>query len=146
MVWQMYQAAGLFQSQEEIDNWPLDQDGQGNATLAPGDIKYIDQNEDGVLDSHDYIYVKNSSQPDMDFSFRFGMQYKGFFLNAIFQGESGYKQNITDYYTLENGTMPKYQKYHLTDSWSESNPSGKYPRVKIATSNDNNRKKSTFRN
>ena len=80
----------------------------------------------------------------MDFSFRFGMQYKGFFLNAIFQGESGYKQNITDYYTLENGTLPKYQKYHLTDSWSESNPSGKYPRVKIATSNDNNRKKSTF--
>lgn len=144
MVWQMYQAAGLFQSQEEIDNWPLDQDGQGNATIAPGDIKYIDQNEDGVLDSHDYIYVKNSSQPDMDFSFRFGMQYKGFFLNAIFQGESGYKQNITDYYTLENGTLPKYQKYHLTDSWSESNPSGKYPRVKIATSNDNNRKKSTF--
>lgn len=144
MVWQMYQAAGLFQSQEEIDNWPLDQDGQGNATIAPGDIKYIDQNEDGVLDSHDYIYVKNSSQPDMDFSFRFGIQYKGFFLNAIFQGESGYKQNITDYYTLENNTLPKYQKYHLTDSWSESNPSGKYPRVKIATSNDNNRKKSTF--
>ena len=77
---------------------------------------------------------KNSSQPDMDFSFRFGMQYKGFFLNAIFQGESGYKQNITDYYTLENNTLPKYQKYHLTDSWSESNPSGKYPRVKIAFS------------
>ena len=39
MVWSMYEAEGLFQSQEEIDNWPLDQDGQGNATLAPGDIK-----------------------------------------------------------------------------------------------------------
>ena len=43
MVWSMYEAEGLFQSQEEIDNWPLDQDGQGNATLAPGDIKYKDQ-------------------------------------------------------------------------------------------------------
>ena len=144
MVWQMYQADGLFQSQEEIDNWPTDQDGQGNATLAPGDIKYIDQNDDHVIDSNDYILVKNSSYPDMDLSFRMGVQYKGFFINALFQGEVGYKQNISDTYTLENGTMPKFQKYHMTDSWSEDNPNAKYPRVKIATSNDNNRRKSTF--
>lgn len=144
MIWQMYQAAGLFQSQEEIDNWQLDQDGQGNATLAPGDIKYVDQNQDGILDSNDYIYVKNSSYPDMDLSFRLGVQYKGFFLNALFQGELGYKQNISDYYTLENGTLPKFQRYHLTDSWTKDNLSAKYPRVKIATANDNNRKRSTF--
>ena len=144
LVWQMYQADGLFHSQEEIDNYPLDQDGQNNATLAPGDIKYVDQNDDGVLDSNDYIYVKNSSYPDMDASFRFGVQYKGFFINAMFQGEIGYKQNISDSYTLENGTMPKFQRYHLTDSWTEENPNAKFPRVKIATANDNNRKKSTF--
>lgn len=144
MVWQMYEAAGLFKSQEEIDNWPLDQDGQGNATLAPGDIKYVDQNDDKVLDSNDYIYVKNSSYPDMDLSLRLGVQYKGFFINAMFQGEVGYKQNISDYYTLENSTLPKFQRYHLTDSWSVDNPDAKYPRVKIATANDNNRKRSTF--
>lgn len=144
MVWQMYEAAGLFQSQEEIDNWPLDQDGQGNSTIAPGDIKYVDQNGDHILDSNDYIYVKNSSYPDMDISFRLGVQYKGFFINAMFQGELGYKQNISDYYTLENGTLPKYQTYHLTDTWTEDNPTAKYPRVKVATANDNNRKRSTF--
>ena len=144
MVWRMYQADGLFQSQEEIDNYPLDQDGQGNATIAPGDIKYVDQNGDKVLDSNDYIYVKNSSYPDMDISIKLGAQYKGFFINAMFQGETGYKQNISDYYTLENGTMPKFQKYHLTDSWTPDNPNARYPRVKIATSNDNNRKQSTF--
>ena len=144
MVWTMYEAAGLFKSQEEIDNWELDQDGRGNSTLAPGDIKYIDQNHDGKLNSEDYVYVKNSSYPEMDISFRLGMQYKGFFLNAMFQGELGYKQSISDSYTLENGTLPKFQKYHLTDSWSESNPNARYPRVKIATANDNNRKTSTF--
>ena len=144
MVWTMYESAGLFKSQEEIDNWELDQDGRGNSTLAPGDIKYIDQNHDGKLNSEDYVYVKNSSYPEMDISFRLGMQYKGFFLNAMFQGELGYKQSISDNYTLENGTLPKFQKYHLTDSWSESNPNARYPRVKIATANDNNRKTSTF--
>lgn len=144
MVWTMYEALGLFQTQEEIDNWPLDQDGQGNSTLAPGDIKYKDQNGDNVLDSKDRIYVKNSSYPDMDLAFRLGMSYKGFFINALFQGELGYKQNIMESYTLDNSTLQKFQKYHLTDTWTEDNPHAKYPRIKFATSSDNNRKTSTF--
>lgn len=144
MVWTMYEAIGLFQTQEEIDSWPLNQDGQGNSTLAPGDIKYKDQNGDNVLDSKDRIYVKNSSYPDMDLAFRLGVSYKGFFINALFQGELGYKQNITESYTLDNSTLQKFQKYHLTDTWTEDNPNAKYPRIKFATSNDNNRKTSTF--
>lgn len=144
LVWTMYQADGLFQSQEEIDSHRLIQDGQGNTTLAPGDIKYVDQNDDGILDSNDKIYVRNSSLPDLDLSLRLGASYKGFFINAMFQGESGYKQNIRDYYTLENGTLPKFQQYHLTDSWTPDNPDARYPRVKIVTSNDNNRLESTY--
>lgn len=140
----LYEAAGLFQTQEEIDSWPLDQDGQGNATLGPGDIKYVDQNGDHVLDEQDKLYIKNSSYPDMDVAVRLGVSYKGFFVNAMFQGEIGYKQNLTERYTLENGAMQKYQDYHLTDTWSESNPDARYPRLKIASSNDNNRKPSTF--
>lgn len=144
MVWSMYQADGLFQSQEEINNYGVDQDGQGNATLAPGDIKYVDQNGDNKIDSNDRIYVKNSSYPDLDMGFKMNVQYKGFFVNALFQGEWGYKQNISEYYTLENGTLQKFQKYHLTETWTEDNPDATYPRIKFATSADNNRKPSTF--
>lgn len=144
MVWTMYESLGLFQSQEEIDSWPLDQDGSGNSTLAPGDIKYKDQNGDKILDSYDRIYVKNSAYPDMDMSVKLGVQYKGFFVNALFQGEFGFKQNITESYTQENGSMQKFQSYHLTDTWTPENPNAMYPRIKIATSNDNNRKASTF--
>lgn len=144
MVWTMYEALGLFQSQEEINQWPMDQDGQGNATLAPGDIKYKDQDGDGKLTSADRLYVKNSAYPDMDISIKAGIQYKGFFINALFQGERGFKQNITESYTLENGSMQKFQQYHLSDTWTPENPNAMYPRIKIATSNDNNRKASTF--
>ena len=143
MVWTMYEAAGLFQSQEEIDGW-ADQDGQRNASLAPGDIKYVDQNGDHKIDVNDQIYVKNSSYPDMDIAFRLGMSYKGFFFNAMFQGEVGYKKNITELYSLENGSLQRFQRYHLTDTWSEDNPDALYPRIKYATSSDNNRKTSTF--
>lgn len=144
MVWTMYEALGLFRSQEEIDNWPVDQDGQGNASLAPGDIKYKDQNGDKVLNANDRIYVKNSAYPDMDMGLKLGLSYKGFFINMMFQGEMGYKQNITESYTLANGTLQKFQKYHLTDSWSVDNPDASYPRIKFASRNDNNRLASTF--
>ena len=144
MVWWLYEADGLFQSQEEIDNYPVDQDEQGNITLAPGDIKYKDQNGDGKLTDIDKIAVKNSSNPEMTMSLRLGVKYKGFFVNAMFQGVSGYQQQLTELYTLESGSLQRFQKYHLTDTWSESNMTANYPRVKIANANDNNRKASTF--
>ena len=143
LVWTMYESDGLFQSQEEIDGW-ADQDGQRNASLAPGDIKYIDQNGDRKIDANDMVYVKNSSYPDMDIAFKLGASYKGFFLNAMFQGEIGYKKNITEDYSLDNGTLQRFQKYHITDTWSEENPNALYPRIKFVTSSDNNRRASTF--
>lgn len=144
MVWWMYEADGLFQTQEEIDNYELNQDGQGNVTLGPGDIKYKDQNGDGELTDLDKIAVKNSSNPEMTMSLRLGIKYKGCFLNAMFQGVSGYQQQITELYTLQNGSLQRFQKYHVTDSWSEDNPNAVYPRIKFANKNDNNRKESTF--
>lgn len=143
MVWTMYEADGLFQNLEEIANW-ADQDGQGNASIAPGDIKYVDQNDDKKIDVNDMIYVKNSSYPDLDLGLRVGASYKGFFFNTIFQGEYGFNKNIPDYYSLENGTLQRFQKYHLTDTWTENNPNAQYPRIKFASSSDNNRKTSTF--
>lgn len=40
--------------------------------------------------------------------------------------------------------MQKFQQYHLTETWTEDNPNARYPRIKFATTNDNNRKASTF--
>ena len=138
-VWLLYQADGLFQSQEEIDNYPLDQDGMGNVSLAPGDIKYVDQDGDHQLTTKDKIYVKNSSYPDMSANLSLGVSYKGFFVNAMFQGVSGYQQKINESYTLNNGTLQKFQRYHLTDTWTLENPNASYPRLKVVTKNDNNR-------
>lgn len=144
MVWTMYEADGLFQSKEEIANYGVDQDGQNNATIAPGDIKYVDQNNDKKIDANDRIYVKNSSYPDMDLGLKLNVSYNGFFINALFQGVYGYQQNLNEYYSLENGSLQKFQRYHLYETWTPENPNARYPRIKVATTNDNNRKASTF--
>ena len=143
----LYEADGLFQTQEEIDNYKLDQNGswQGkNYGIKPGDIKYKDQNNDNVLDEKDLIHMKASAYPDFNYGLRLGAEWKGLFVNTMFQGVAGYKQYISDNYSLENGTLQRFQDYHLTDTWTPENPDAAYPRVKITPSSDNNRLKSTF--
>jgi hypothetical protein len=144
MVWTMYVADGLFNSQEEIDAWPLDQDGKKNSTLAPGDIKYVDQDGDGKLTTADMVYVKNSSYPDLTFGLGLGVSWKGWHINARLQGVCGYNQRITELYTLENGALQRFQDYHLYNTWTPENTDADYPRIKFAATGDNNRLESTF--
>ena len=143
-LWLLYQSDGLFQSWEEIAAYPIDQDGMGNSTLAPGDIKYKDVNGDNVISTADRVYMKSSSYPDFSASFSFGLSYKGFYMNAMLQGVTGYSQQINELYTLESSSLQRFQRYHLTDTWSEQNPNAAYPRIKFASRNDNNRKESDF--
>ena len=144
LVWSLYEAAGLFQSYEEIAAWPVDQDGMGNATLAPGDIKYIDQDGNNILSSNDRVYVKNSSMPDMHYGIGLSASWKGIYMNAQFQGVSGYNQQLNELYTLESRSLQRFQDYHLTNTWTPENPGAEYPRVKFTPSSDNNRLASTF--
>lgn len=140
----LYEADGLFQSQEEIDAWDVDQDGRGNVTLAPGDIKYKDQDGDNKLTTADMIQVRDSSLPDIVYGIGIGASWKGFHIHAQFQGVGGYTQMINELYTLESGSLQRFQDYHYTDSWTPDNPNAKYPRIKFAASGDNNRKESTY--
>ena len=47
-----YISQGLFQSQDQIDQWAI-QDGNGNSSLQPGDIRYQDLNGDNIIDVKD---------------------------------------------------------------------------------------------
>lgn len=144
LVWSVYEADGLFQSYEEIEAWPVDQDGYGNATLRPGDIRYLDHDGDNVLTSNDRINVKNGSYPDISYGISLGCSWRGLYMNAQFQGVAGYNQKINEIYSLEDGTLQRFQKYHMTDTWTPDNPGASYPRVKFASKADNNRLESTY--
>jgi len=49
----MWEVIGVFQTQEEIDNYPVNMDGANNANLRPGDLIFKDVNGDGIMDEHD---------------------------------------------------------------------------------------------
>ena len=84
-------ALGFFQSQEEIDNSPAQQFGQTKV----GDIKYKDVNEDGVINENDFVAQDyGNTFPSLNYAFSLGAEYKGFGINATFQGAAHQVKNL----------------------------------------------------
>jgi len=76
-----YQADGIYQNQAEID---------ASAHLPdaiPGDIKFKDIKEDGVIDAKDIAFSFLSPTPRYIYSFELGGSWKGLSLSAFFQGQ-----------------------------------------------------------
>ncbi len=86
-VGQMYglEAIGFFGSQQEINNSPQ----QTFSQVAPGDVKYKDQNGDNRIDSKDVVKMFGSSLPRCYFGFDINLSYKRVELSADFQGITG---------------------------------------------------------
>lgn len=146
-----YIADGQFQSLDEIRNYAVDQDGQGNTTLLPGDVKYKDMNGDGVLTALDQRPIaKSTGLPLYSYGVNLSGTWKGLDLTLNFQGAGDYyfiKANELQRPFLNNGNIPSL----LLDRWYRSDPfdpnsewiPGKYPTIR-RNGIDNNLAISTF--
>lgn len=97
---------GIFQSEYEINNSPR----QTFGDVRPGDLKYRDQNGDGVIDSQDKVRMFGSETlPLFQFGFGLNLEWKGLKFFADFQGLTGYTVSLLDsplYQPLvDNGTI-----------------------------------------
>ena len=133
-----YKSAGLFQSWDEIKNWPGIEDlGNGkyayafnkSYTVQPGDIKYKDLNGDKKIDANNDRAVLGTYDPGITFGFNLGATYKGWDIMAFFQGATdvyGYME--TEAIGSINGDTGKPAALWL-DNWNENNKDAKYPRL-----------------
>jgi TonB-linked SusC/RagA family outer membrane protein len=119
-----YQVEGQFKSQEEIDNYPVNVDGQGNRTLLPGDLIYKDVNGDGIINELDErpIGYAEGANPYMSFGINGRVGYKGFTLQFDFAGAN--MQTFNRYWELRfpyqnNGNSPEFM---LEDRWHRADP------------------------
>ena len=121
------QTQGVFQNQDEINNYK-NKDGKVIQPGAkPGDLKYQDTNGDGVIDDNDKQYV-GSYQPKYFYGFNLGLNFKGLDLTADFYGNGGNK--------IYNGK--KAFRYETTDNieaayadkrWKADRPSSTDPAI-----------------
>lgn len=139
-----YEALGLFQSQEEIDNYPAAPSG----FLRVGDLKYRDVNGDGQITSQfDYVKTGYGQVPEINFALNMDVSYKNFYLSMLWQGASRvdyelsgvYGSGVTasTMYTAPfegNGNSPAYL---IEQAWTPENTNARYPRLS-SVSNGNN--------
>lgn len=136
-----YEALGLFQSDEEANNWPQPQFG----TAKAGDIKYKDQNGDGKIDGEDKVAIGKSQFPELIFGLNMGCEYKGFDLQLFFQGAG-----MTDFYyggylaqPYREGLGGTLFEHHIGNSWTPENKDAEFPRLYYGN-NANNAETSSF--
>ncbi|MEZ4773236.1 MAG: TonB-dependent receptor [Bacteroidia bacterium] len=127
-----YEAAGFFQTAEEITNHATQ-----FGALVPGDIKYVDQNSDGIINAADRVII-GSRIPRYTYSSTIELGYKGFDLSIFLQGIGKYNgyQNSHAAWPFQNSGSAKAQVRH-TDTWSPDNPDARYPNWYLNTTTNN---------
>jgi TonB-linked SusC/RagA family outer membrane protein len=85
---------GQFQSYDEILSAPI-QDGNGNKSLMPGDLRFQDWNNDGIIDGKDDQPIGHGSTPRMYYGLNLYGEYKGIDLTVFFQGAGGHEVFIS---------------------------------------------------
>ncbi|WP_205461965.1 SusC/RagA family TonB-linked outer membrane protein [Mangrovibacterium lignilyticum] len=135
-----YQALGFFIDEADIANSPAQQFSE----VQPGDIKYKDQNGDGIINEYDEIALGyNNVVPEIYYSFNLGLEWKGFGVSALFQGASNYTAILNTqsiYRPLINNT--NISEYYYDNRWTQETPFSRFPRL-TTESNANNTKTSS---
>ncbi len=134
--WYGYVQQGIFQTQEEIDKAPT----QPNA--APGDIRFKDLNNDGLINSDDRTFIGLAVAPNT-YGGSISMSYKGFDLVTSFYGQTGALRSIDQvgFAITRGGEQTSAWMYN--QRWTGEGTSNYVPRVVAGDPNDNYRR-STF--
>ena len=127
---------GIFQSQEEIDNY-VDKDGnkiQPNA--VPGDIKFLDYNEDGKISGDDRHYIGDMN-PLFTMNLGNTLAWKNFSLYFNFRWMQGNDEHFLGYDPNAFGTsMTSGAQLDAVEPWTTENHSDKYPRYGWTNTNN----------
>ena len=131
-----FQADDLFRTNREVDEYLKTVDlsfFKPGDKWQRGDVKYIDSNHDGKVDSgkgtladHGDLKVIGNATPKYSFGFNLNAGYKGFEVSALFQGVAKRQFPISGAAYFFGGNS--YFKEHL-DHFNAQNPEGYLPRL-----------------
>ncbi|WP_290796935.1 SusC/RagA family TonB-linked outer membrane protein [Flavihumibacter sp. UBA7668] len=124
-VYQGYRVAGYFQNVRDVETLPK----PANATVVPGDVRFVDKNGDGTIDDRDKFILGNPF-PRYTFGLTYSVNVKGFDAVVFMQGVGIREvmvrgELVEPFHVGYSGTM--YQ--HQTDYWTPTNPNAEWPRL-----------------
>lgn len=133
----LYRTAGIFQSDAEAAAYVKNGERiQPNAKA--GDIKFIDVNDDGILNDDDKVYM-GSALPDIEYSISLSCSYMNFDFTAMLYGVGGNKIYNATRYSVEG--MDRHTNFAKStlEAWTPENKNTSMPRAVMGDPNGNKR-------
>lgn len=136
----LHETAGIFQTQADIDAHNLN----GNPIqpfAEPGDIKYVDVNNDGQINNDDKVY-SGSGIPKVTLGLNMSGTYKGFDAYIQLYGAFGQKAYNTIRQNYE--ANDNYRNYLVSglNTWTPTNTDTNIPRAVLGDPNQNSSRNS----
>nr|WP_321357700.1 TonB-dependent receptor [uncultured Draconibacterium sp.] len=119
-----WETNGLFQNEAEVQNYVINNK-VVQPKAKPGDLRYVDQNNDGVIDESDKTMV-GAPNPDYIFGFSLGLNYKAFDFLLAANGVAG--NQIVQSYRNHVVAKANYTT-EILNRWHGEGTSNKIPRV-----------------
>jgi len=127
---------GIFQNQAQIDEYNnrgyAFMNGYENA--QPGDVIWIDQNEDGVYDEKDCVEIGNP-HPDFTMGFNLSLQWKGFDFSVNGSGAFG-QQVMQSYRQFALQDLQGFTNNLVNRYWTGEGSTNKFPRYSSGSHNN----------
>jgi TonB-linked SusC/RagA family outer membrane protein len=134
-----YVMDGIFQTQEEVDNWAV----QVAGSTAPGDVKFKDLDNNGVINDNDRTVIGNPN-PDFTYSLNNSLKYKNFDMEIFFQGVYGNDVYNANRIYGESMSVAYNQFASVLKRWTGEGTSNTVPRAIYGDPNENVRSSTRF--
>ncbi|MBN1181405.1 MAG: SusC/RagA family TonB-linked outer membrane protein, partial [Bacteroidales bacterium] len=124
---------GIFQNWDEVNEYLNDDNELIQPNAAPGDVRFVDINKDGVINDADMTNIGNG-MPEWTYGFNLSIEWKGFDFNMMLQGTAG-----NDIYDATRRTDISYINLpsYMLNRWTGEGSSNKYPRFTFSDDNGN---------
>jgi len=117
-----YKTDGLFQTLEEISDYPT-----YAANSKPGDVKYVDLNDDGKIDANDMTMIGNVI-PKYTFGLNTDFSFRNLDLNLLWQGVADVDTRLGGALS-DHGNFEAFVHEIVTDNyWTPENPNARFAR------------------
>ena len=126
-----YNALGIFKDEAEVESYPH------FINARPGDLKYEDVNQDGVLDSRDQIRINRTPMPEITFGFTANFSYKAFDLTFLLQGQENANIHFGDYFPVMSYSLGNFLDWRANNRWTPENTAATMPRASYELYNNN---------
>ena len=125
-----YKTDGILQNQAEVDAYvgpegdPMHFD--DNYGLRPGDVRFVDQNNDGRIDERDKVMLGNPI-PDFELGVQLNASWKGIYANVTLAGKFGH-QVMRSYRSFADQFEQNYTT-EIFGRWHGEGTSNRIPRL-----------------